>query len=324
MPFSGKSETKLTNGNIVLRFIPSIVGVMPRGGRGLLKTKNEQNEQPRGLSAREFERLGELIRAHCGIKMPAAKKPMLEARLHKRLRALGLKSFREYCDLLAAPGGGEGELGQMIDAVTTHKTDFFREPAHFHYLAETVLPAYAAAPERWGGPGFAVWSAGCSSGEEAYTLGIVLCEFAAAHRGFRFTVTATDISAAVLEKAALGIYGAEQVKGVPAEIMRKYFLRSRERERGVVRIVPELRSVVGFMRANLMDERFSPFAQGADAIFCRNVIIYFHRDEQYRLLAHFCRSLKNGGHLFLGHSETVHGFDLPLARTGSTVYRKVT
>ncbi|HEX9079500.1 MAG TPA: protein-glutamate O-methyltransferase CheR [Desulfuromonadaceae bacterium] len=287
-------------------------------------TINDQTEPPCVLSDREFERLGELIRAHCGIKMPAAKKPMLEARLHKRLRALGLKSFREYCDLLAAPAGGAEELVQMIDAVTTHKTDFFREPAHFRYLAETVLPDYAASPKRWDGPGFAVWSAGCSTGEEAYTLGIVLCEFAAAHRGFRFAITATDISAGVLEKAALGVYGAEQVKGVPPEIMCKYFLRCRERERRVVRIVPELRSVVSFMRANLMDERYCPFTKGADAIFCRNVIIYFHRNEQYRLLAHFCRSLKSGGHLFLGHSETVHGFDLPLVRTGSTVYRKVT
>ncbi len=285
--------------------------------------KNDRTEPSPGLSDREFERLGELIRAHCGIKMPAAKKPMLEARLHKRLRALGLSSFREYCDILATPGGGADEIVHMIDAVTTHKTDFFREPAHFRYLTETVLTTYAESPQRWGKPGFAVWSAGCSTGEEPYTLAIVLSEFAAANRGFRFTITATDISADVLEKAALGIYGAEQVKGVPPEIMRKYFLRSRDRERGYVRVVPELRSVIGFMRANLMDERFVPFAAGADAIFCRNVIIYFNRDEQYRLLAHFCHTLKPGGHLFLGHSETVHGFDLPLVRTGSTVYRKV-
>jgi chemotaxis protein methyltransferase CheR len=289
-----------------------------------MRTKADHKGPASGLSEKEFKRLDDLIREHCGIKMASAKRSMLEARLNKRLKALGISSFKEYCDILSTTASGADELVHMIDAVTTHKTGFFREPGHFRYLVETVLPAYAETPERWSGPGFAVWSAGCSTGEEPYTLAIVLSEFAAANRCFRFTITASDISAGVLEKAARGVYDAEQVKGVSPEIMRKYFLRSRERGSGLVRVVPELRSMIGFMRVNLLDERFLPFAGGADAIFCRNVIIYFHREEQYRMLAHFCRTLKHGGHLFLGHSETVHGFDLPLVRTTSTVYRKVT
>ena len=289
-----------------------------------MRTKADHNGTVPGLSEKEFKRLKELIREHCGIKMASAKKPMLEARLHKRLKALGISSFKEYCEFLTSTASGPDELVHMIDAVTTHKTDFFREPGHFRYLEETVLPAYAENHERRSGPGFAVWSAGCSTGEEPYSLAIVLSEFAAANRCFRFTIAATDISAGVLEKAALGIFDAEQVKGVTPEIMRKYFMRSRDNGRRLVRIIPELRSMIGFMRVNLLDERFAPFTEGADAIFCRNVIIYFHRDEQYRLLTHFCRTLKSGGHLFLGHSETVHGFDLPLVRTDSTVYMKVT
>ncbi len=282
------------------------------------------NEPVKGLTDREFEELGELIRAHSGIKMPAAKKPMLEARLLKRLRALGLASFREYCDVLVRSPGGAEELVHMIDAVTTHKTDFFREPVHFNYLTETVLPAYLECRGKWGYGRFALWSAGCSTGEEPYTLAIVLSEFAAENRGFLFTVTATDISAAVLEKARLGIYAEEQVAAVPQQLRQRYFMRSRDRDKSLVRIVPELRPHVRFMRTNLMDERFTPFEEGVDAIFCRNVIIYFNRETQYRLLHHFCRVLKGGGHLFLGHSETVHGFDLPLVRTGSTIYRKLT
>jgi len=283
-----------------------------------------RDEPAKGLSDKDFAQLGELIRQNSGIRMPAAKKPMLEARLMKRLRALGLSSFRDYCEILTrSPAGGE-EMARMIDAVTTHKTDFFREPAHFQYLAGTVLPARLDSRGMPGSGRFTLWSAGCSTGEEPYTLAIVLSEFAAADRGFRFAITATDISAAVLEKASLGIYEEGQVRTVPPHLLQRYFMRSKNRERGLVRVVPELRSLVSFTHVNLMDERFAPFEGGADAIFCRNVIIYFHRETQYRLLDHLCRNLKDGGYLFLGHSETVHGFDLPLVRAGSTIYRKLT
>jgi chemotaxis protein methyltransferase CheR len=288
-----------------------------------MKADLDRSDPVKVLSDREFEQLSEFIRAHCGVKMPAAKKPMLEARLLRRLRVLGLSSFREYCDILARSSCGADELIHMVDAVTTHKTDFFREPAHFQFLTETVLPEYVETCEQSASKRFALWSAGCSTGEEPYTLAIVLNEFAARNRGFQFAITATDISAKVLEKAQLGIYEQGLVTAVPPHLRQRYFMRSKEREKGLVRIVPELRSLVRFMRINLMDERFMPFEEGADAIFCRNVIIYFHRETQYRLLNHFCRTLKSGGHLFLGHSETVHGFELPLVRTGSTIYRKL-
>lgn len=288
-----------------------------------MNLKHIYNEPAKYMSDRDFEQLSEFIRTHCGIKMPVAKKSMLESRLQKRLCALGIASFREYCHILTHSATRADELIHMIDAVTTHKTDFFREPAHFQFLTETAVPEYLESDEKYAAGGYTVWSAGCSSGEEPYTLAIVLSEFAARTRGFLFSITATDISAKVLEKAQLGIYEQSQVAMIPPNLFQKYFMRSKERDKGLVRIVPELRSLVRFMRMNLMDEGFTPFERAIDAIFCRNVIIYFHRDTQCRLLNRFCRSLKKGGYLFLGHSETVHGFDLPLVRTGSTIYRKV-
>jgi chemotaxis protein methyltransferase CheR len=208
----------------------------------------------------------------------------------------------------------------MIDAVTTNKTDFFREPVHFQHLAASILPEFTAA-ERGSNRPFAVWSAGCSTGEEPYTLAMLLHEFGARHRDFRFSILATDISTRVLDKAKMGIYEQDRVETVPPHLQQKYLMRSKDRSKRLVRIVPELRSAVRFERVNLMDEGFV-LPEPADAIFCRNVIIYFERGTQMELLGRLCRSLKRGGHLFLGHSETVHGFDLPLVRVTSTVYRK--
>ncbi len=271
------------------------------------------------MTAREFTRLREFIHTQCGIKMPPVKKIMLEARLQKRLRRLGITSFREYFEHLFESPAGKQELVHMIDCVTTNKTDFFREPAHFNYLAESVLPEFMLSEA---GNAFMVWSAGCSSGEEPYTLAMVLHEFRGKNPGFRFSILATDISTRVLETARLGIYGQERVAQIPSALKYKFVLRGKDRSKGLVRIIPELRSLVQFQRVNLMDEHCA-LSEPADAIFCRNVIIYFERATQEQLLGRLCRSLKLGGYLFLGHSETVHGFDLPLSRVGSTVYRKV-
>ncbi len=277
----------------------------------------------RAMSPKEFDRLSGFIVGHCGIKMPEAKKVMLESRLQKRLRMLGMDSFATYCDFVLGSPEGTGELVHMIDAVTTNKTDFFREPAHFQFLAETALPEFLQEAEAAGRKKFAVWSAGCSSGEEPYTLAIVLNEFRESHPDFDYTIIATDISTRVLEKARLGIYDQHVVEGVQVPIKQKYFLRSKDRDKGLVRVIPDLRARVAFQRLNLMEEQLMA-AERMDAVFCRNVIIYFERATQRQLLARLCRCLKTGGYLFLGHSETVHGFDLPLVRISSTIYRKVT
>lgn len=274
------------------------------------------------MSADEFERLSEFIRAHCGIKMPTGKKIMLEARLQKRLRTLGLATFREYCAHLFDEKTGDEEMVHFVNAITTNKTDFFREPQHFTVLTETVLPEYVNS-ESWGPASvFRIWSAGCSSGEEPYTLAMVLGDFASSLPGFRFSILATDISTRVLDKAKLGIYDQERVVTVPLAMKEKYLLRSKDRDKGLVRITPELRALVQFEQVNLMDDHFG-MSGTMDVVFCRNVIIYFERHNQERLLRRLSSCLRTGGYLFLGHSETVHGFDLPLSRITSTVYRKL-
>ncbi len=275
------------------------------------------------MDPREFDRLSEFISAHCGIKMPYEKKTLLESRLQKRLRTLEFESFSDYCDFLFKGPEGAAEIMLMIDAVTTNKTDFFREPAHFPILTETVLPEFISDCGPVSGQRFTIWSAGCSSGEEPYTLAIVLSEFAAQYPGFQFSIMATDISTKVLDKARLGIYDEGQIAMIPLFLKQKYFMRSKDQEKGLVRIVPGLRSTIQFRRLNLMDEYFAVPEASQDVIFCRNVMIYFERNTQYRLLGRFCRYLRTGGHLFLGHSETVHGLDLPLVRIASTIYRKV-
>lgn len=282
------------------------------------------SETAKLLAKKDFERLSEYIFDHCGIKMPPAKKTLLESRLQKRLRTLGIGSFREYCDFLFTVPEGAGEVIHMIDAVTTNKTEFFREPVHFSFLAEQALPDFVCRCRADGSSRFAVWSAGCSSGEEPYTLAIVLSEFADRCPGFRFDIAATDISTKVLEKARLAIYDEDQISMIPFHLKQKYFLRSKDRSKARVRVAPGLRPLVQLQRVNLMDKYYSIATAPLDAIFCRNVMIYFSREKQYALLGRLCRYLKRGGYLFLGHSETVQGFDLPLIRCASTIYRKVT
>ncbi len=284
-----------------------------------MTANNAYGNIARPMSAREFDRLSEFIQAQYGIKMPASKKSMLEARLQKRLKTLGISCFREYCRYLFNDPDGKAELIHMIDAVTTNKTDFFREPTHFTYLVNTALPQLLRDNEN--SHRCTVWSAGCSSGEEPYTLGMVLSEFASHQPGFHFSIIATDISSKILEKARLGIYEQDLIADVPSSFKLKYFMRSKDRIKGLVRIVPTLRSLIRFERLNLMDECYA-FSEPVDIIFCRNVIIYFDRETQYKLLDRFCRCLRTGGYLFLGHSESVHGFDLPLARMAATVFRK--
>ncbi|WP_407932147.1 CheR family methyltransferase [Geomonas anaerohicana] len=275
-------------------------------------------EHSANLSARDFGRLSRFIYDTCGIKMPEVKKTMLEARLQKRLRSLGMHSFTDYCDFLFSAEGMEKELVQMLDMVTTNKTDFFREPDHFNYLTHTVLPEWV---KRHPGAALSVWSAGCSSGEEPYTLCMVLSEFAQRNPGFDFKILATDISTRVLDKAKTAIYTESQVEPVALELKKKYLLRSKDRSSGVVRIVPELREKVRFRRLNFMDEDFG-MRDHLDIIFCRNVIIYFDRPTQERLLQRFHRYMKPGAFIFMGHSETLSGLDVPLVSVYPTVYRR--
>jgi chemotaxis protein methyltransferase CheR len=272
------------------------------------------------LRPAEFRRLRELIHAECGIHLSDEKQTMLEVRLRHRLRSLGLGSLGEYCSYLFQKGTLADELPNLIDVVTTNKTDFFRESRHFDFLVRTAMPSLASCGATGNG-NLTVWSAGCSTGEEPYTLAMVLSEYAERHPGFRFRVLATDISNAVLERARRAIFKSEVVEAVPRDFQRKYLLQSRNREKQLCRIVPELRQTLEFRRLNLMDADFG-MADLFDVIFCRNVIIYFDHPTRERLLTRLTRQLQPGGYLFLGHSETLNGIDLPMSLAGPTVYRK--
>lgn len=271
-----------------------------------------------GISERNFKRLAAYIEGELGIRMPDTKRVMLESRLQKRLRVLNLDSFDAYIDRIFA--GDDGEIIHMIDAVTTNKTDFFREPDHFDVLASRLLPSLMARHP--GRTGFAFWSAGCATGEEPYTLAMSLEEFKLGHKSFDYHIVASDISTRALDTAANAVYGIERVAPVPPSYRKKYMLRSRDPDRSEVRIKRELRDKVEFIRLNFMDEHF-PFEGHFDVIFCRNVIIYFERPVQERILGRMCKYLSVGGALILGHSETLTGMDLPLVSLAPTVYERV-
>jgi chemotaxis protein methyltransferase CheR len=244
---------------------------------------------------------------------------MLEGRVKRRLKILNLHSYSAYCDYLFGDAGLKDEIVHLIDVVTTNKTDFFREPGHFDFLTEKALPELAS---RLAGRQFTIWSAGCSSGEEPYTMSIVLSEYALTHPGFRFRILATDISNIVLAKAELGIYTNEVVAPVSPALRRKYFMRGRTPGSDQVRIVPELRRMIEFRRLNFMDDDYA-MAEKVEAIFCRNVIIYFDRPTQERILQKLASCLLPGGYMFVGHAETLHDMSLPLVPVAPALYRRV-
>jgi chemotaxis protein methyltransferase CheR len=268
------------------------------------------------LTNDEFTRLAALVYQECGIHLPSSKKVMLESRLSKRLRALNMNSFKEYIQLLTGREGVVSELVHMIDVVTTNKTDFFREPHHFAFLQQHVLPELVGRINY-----FKVWSAACSSGEEPYTLAMVLEDFARLHQNFSYDIFASDISTAMLQKATLAIYPMESVALIPMELKKRYLLRSKDMERPTARISPQLRKKVRFNRVNFM-AKVIPVKEDFDMIFCRNVLIYFDRNTQADVVQKLVSKLKPGGYLFIGHSESLYLQNLPLVQVKPTIYRK--
>lgn len=269
------------------------------------------------LSERVFTRFSTYIERELGIKMPISKRIMLQSRLQKRLRILGIAGFEEYYDHVF--GRPNQELVHFIDAVTTNKTGFFREPRHFDYLRESALPILLSETGEQGQT-IRAWSAGCSTGEEPYSLAMILSEYMLTHPGFQYSIVATDISSRALEAAAEGVYSETHVEPVPTALRHKYLLRSKDARTKLVRIVPALRARICFSRLNLMSQ--FPFKNDMGIIFCRNVLIYFSHQDQERLILRFWRQLKPGGYLFIGHSETLAGFPVPLTQVAPTVYRK--
>ena len=274
---------------------------------------------PDQLQRRDFDRLAAFVHSYSGIKMPPSKITMLEGRLRRRVRETGTANLTEYCRFLFEGDGLQSEAVALIDAVTTNQTEFFREPQHFDQLMRHVLPALLADRRSK----LKVWSAACSTGAEPYTLAMVLAEMRRQLASApRVSILATDLCTEVLQVAARGIYPASIADSVPAALRARYMLRSRDATKALVRVVPELRSLVQFARLNLMATDY-PIERDVDIIFCRNVLIYFDKPTQAAVLQRLCRHLRPGGYLFLGHSESLAGLDLPLETVGNTVFRSI-
>ncbi len=274
------------------------------------------------LLEKDFDRLSKFIYDELGIKMPPAKKVLLESRLQRRLRGLDIRTFGDYCDFLLSPQGRETELKHFINKITTNKTEFFREPGHFNYLVNLVLPELI---ESWNGQyrQLMVWSAGCSTGEEPYTLAMVLEDYKSNNPQvpFDYKIIGTDISLEALQIAKTGVYGEARALPISLEMKKKYLLKSKNKGKQLVKIISSLRKKIELRVLNFMDHDY-PMGK-MDIVFCRNVIIYFNKQTQEETLKKLCNNLKTGGYFFQGHSETIHGFDLPLKVVNPTVYKKI-
>ncbi|MGB0468292.1 MAG: CheR family methyltransferase [Pontibacterium sp.] len=274
-----------------------------------------------GLSDKQLRRVATFIGREVGIQLPASKRTLVEGRLRRRLRALNFSSFSTYLDWVLSDPEGRHERLHLIDSITTNKTDFFRESEHFKYLTEIALPELESRRWQYRRQGLEIWSAGCSSGEEAYTLSIVLNEVAERQSDMRFRILATDISQSSLETAGQGIYPAHRIDAVPVPLRKKYFLRSKSAAQALVRMGPELRERIRFGSLNLMAGHFG-LETKMDVIFCRNVMIYFNSQIREALVQRFEQQLVPGGYLFVGHSESLNGLKSGLEQVAPMVYRR--
>jgi len=264
------------------------------------------------LSERQFKRISQLVYRLCGINLKSGKEALVRARLMKRLRALGMKSFNEYIRYIESDRGVQ-ELGLMIDVITTNKTSFFREQEHFSYLGEKILPELKARRLRF-------WSAGCSSGEEPFSLAILLREEVPDIEFKDVRILGTDISTRMLERARKAIYGEETLQDLPPSILRKYFIRIRKESPRIYKVKDNVRAMVRLAWLNLMDSW--PMNGPFNVIFCRNVMIYFDRATQEKLINRFWNLLEPGGYLFVGHSEGLSAISHRFRYVQPAVYRK--
>lgn len=274
------------------------------------------------LTPAHFDRIAGMVSDVTGICLPPQKRLMVEARLRKRMRVLGISTVAAYCEFLFQKGGLAAETRHLIDVVTTNKTDFFREIDHFHYLTDGGVAALLRSHQRVARANLRFWSAACSNGAEVYTIAMCLSDMAARVTGFDFSILGTDISGAMLQDARRAIYPASFLAPLTAEQRHRYLLDSRDPERAEVRIAPELRRKATFAHLNLMDKNY-PFAQNFDAIFLRNVLIYFDRADQIAVVRRLLNHLQPFGFLFLGHSETSVAADLPVRQIAPAIFQRL-
>jgi chemotaxis protein methyltransferase CheR len=264
----------------------------------------------------DFEALRKLVKEITGINLSDQKRELVYGRLARRLRALHLRTFAEYRDLLASDGGRE--IGELCNAITTNLTSFFREPHHFEYLREQVLQPMVA--KRDGQRRVRIWSAGCSTGEEAYSLAMTVLESFPDLRTWDVKILATDLDSDVLAKAQRGVYLADRVRSIGAQRLGRFFVEKRGRDGISYEVAAELTALITFKQLNLMHPL--PMKGPLDAIFCRNVVIYFDKDTQRELFSRIATLQRPGDFLFLGHSESLFKVSESYTPIGKTVYRR--
>lgn len=283
------------------------------GGESSLGLRYQQ------LTDAQFQKFSALVYDKTGIYLKQEKKELLNARLGKRLRATGISSFKQYYEHVIRDGSGE-ELVHLIDSVSTNFTSFFRENSHFEMLTNNVLPSFVKEG-RGRAKDLVLWSSACSSGEEPYTLGMVMEDFAAHQPGLRYRIMATDISTRVLAHAKRGVYTDDRISKVPKPFLKKFFQKGVGKSAGYVKIKQDLRQKINFERFNLMGD--FPWRDEIDVIFCRNVMIYFNRETQQGLVDRFYQALAPGGYLFIGHSESITSLKHKLIQVDATAYQKL-
>lgn len=276
-------------------------------------------EQNQFMTDEELAIISRYIEKNLGIRMPVSKRVLLEVRLAKRLKDLHFANFHDYFKYLFSEEGQCHELHRFIDVITTHKTNFFREPQHFYYLYEELLPQYKERKEM-----LKIWSCASSSGEEVYSLIMVIEEFKknmqCHHLSYR--VLGSDISQEMITHAIKATYKEEDVKELSTKLKKSYFLRSKEKEKKLIRIIPELRKNTQFRIINLNNNDFGNI-EPMDIIFCRNVLIYFEQEVQKKIMEQVISYLKKGGYLIIGHAESIFSFKLPLKLIKTTIFKKI-
>lgn len=272
-----------------------------------------QTEQDAVLTDRDLGQIVRLVYDRSGITLHEGKRSLVTARLQKRLRVHGYRTFSAYLKHVEDDDGGE-ELVELLDAIATNHTYFFREEQHFELLASRVVPEWRA--RRDGGP-FKVWSAACSSGEEPYTIAMTLLGMSPPPE---FAITASDLSTKVLRAARSGVYKLSAVESLPRGILRAYFERGLGQDAGLARVTAAVRRHVAFRNLNLLE--ISDLGERYDVVFCRNVMIYFDKAVQQRVVQMLERHIKPGGYLFISHAETLNGVTHGLRWIAPAVYRQ--
>ena len=268
------------------------------------------------LNATQFSRFSKLIEATCGIHLGPHKIELMRARLGKRMRHLGISSYRQYFKMVIGDGTGE-ELSHLLDHITTNKTEFFREPQHFAHLAKHVIPAWNKTAAKQGEP-LRVWSAACSSGEEVWSLAMTLFDWLGSEANIK--VMGTDLSSRVLHVAKNGLYRSDKIRGVSPEMLQRYWTYEGDQDGGYYRVGEALQKVAQFHRFNLLDGEDYPFRNKLDAVFCRNVMIYFDKPQQESVVGRIAQVLKPGGFLYVGLSESLVALKHPFKAVSASVY----